>query len=80
MPALNRQGLRKLSADLIDQASDKTEEQVVRLVLAFVGVAAFCLLSLASPDSGLLTGNEKLNVPAPGQCRSSASCCWGRQF
>jgi uncharacterized protein YjbI with pentapeptide repeats len=62
----NRQGLRKISADLIDKASDETAAQVVRLMLAFVGTAAFCLLSLASPDSGLLTSNEKLNVPGAG--------------
>ena len=62
----NRQGLRKLSADLIDKASDETASQVVRLMLAFVGTAAFCLLSLASPDSGLLTSNEKLTVPGAG--------------
>ena len=62
----NRQGLRTLSADLIDKASDETDEQVVRLMLALVGVAAFCLLSLASPDIGLLTGNEKLEVPGAG--------------
>jgi hypothetical protein len=66
MPALNRQGLRKLSADLIDKASDETGAQVVRLMLAFVGTAAFCLLSLTSPDSGLLTSNEKLTVPGAG--------------
>jgi hypothetical protein len=66
LPALNRQGLRKLSPDLIDKASDETASQVVRLMLAFVGTAAFCLLSLASPDSGLLTGSEKLNVPGAG--------------
>ena len=35
-------------------------------MLAFVGVAAFCLLSLATPDSSLLTGSEKLNVPGAG--------------
>jgi hypothetical protein len=62
----NRQGLRTLSADLIDQASDETAAQVVRLMLAFVGIAAFCLLSPASPDSGLLTSNEKLTVPGAG--------------
>ena len=62
----NRQGLRKLSADLIDKASDETASQVVRLMLAFVGTALFCLLSLATPDSGLLTSNEKLNVPGAG--------------
>jgi uncharacterized protein YjbI with pentapeptide repeats len=62
----NRQGLRKLSADLIDKATDETASQVVRLMLAFVGTAAFCLLSLASPDIGLLTSNEKLTVPGAG--------------
>ncbi len=43
------QGLGPLSPDLIDKASDETDEQVVRLMLAFVGTAAFCLLSLALP-------------------------------
>jgi uncharacterized protein YjbI with pentapeptide repeats len=62
----HRQGLSKLSPDLIDKASDETASQVVRLMLTFVGTAAFCLLSLASPDSGLLTSNEKLNVPFAG--------------
>ena len=61
-----RQGLRKLSADLIDKASDETAAQVVRLMLTLVGTAAFCLLSLATPDSGLLTSSEKLNVPGAG--------------
>jgi hypothetical protein len=61
-----RQGLRKLSPDLIDEASDETVSQVVRLMLAFVGTVAFCLLSLASPDVGLLTSNEKLTVPGAG--------------
>ena len=61
-----RLGLRKLSADLIGKASDETASQVVRLMLTFVGTAAFCLLSLASSDSGLLTGNEKLTVPFAG--------------
>jgi uncharacterized protein YjbI with pentapeptide repeats len=62
----NSHGLRKLSADLIDKASDETASQVVRLMLAFVGTAAFCLLSLLSPDIGLLTSNEKLTVPGAG--------------
>ena len=66
MMGRNRQGLRKLAADLIDKASDETASQVVRLMLAFVGTAAFCLLSLASPDIGLLTSNEKLTVPGAG--------------
>ena len=62
-----RQGLGPLSPDLIDKASDETNEQVVRLMLAFVGTALFCLLALASPDIGLLTGNEKLDVPGAGR-------------
>jgi hypothetical protein len=62
----NRQGLRKLSADLIDKASDETAAQVVRLMLAFVGIAAFCLLSLLSPDAGLLESTEKLTLPGAG--------------
>ena len=60
------QGLRKLPPDLVDKASDETASQVVRLMLAFVGTAAFCLLSLASPDVGLLTSGEKLTVPGAG--------------
>jgi hypothetical protein len=60
------QGLRKLSADLIDKASYETATQVVRIMLTFVGTAAFCLLSLESPDVGLLTSNEKLTVPFVG--------------
>jgi len=32
MMGRNRQGLRKLSADLIDKASDETAAQVVRLM------------------------------------------------
>jgi hypothetical protein len=61
-----RPGLRKLSADLIGKASDETASQVVRLMLAFVGIAAFCLLSLESPDSALLLTNDRLNVPFAG--------------
>ena len=66
MMGRNREGLRKLSADLIDKANDETASQVVRLMLGFVGTAAFCLLSLATPDSSLLTSSEKLNVPGAG--------------
>jgi hypothetical protein len=51
---------------LINKANDETASQVVRLKLAFVGAAAFCLLSLASPDVGFLTSNEKLTVPGAG--------------
>jgi hypothetical protein len=55
-----RRGLRKLSPDLIGKALDETATQVNRVGLTFVGTAAFCLLSLLSPDSALLGGNEML--------------------
>jgi hypothetical protein len=35
-------------------------------MLTFVGVALFCLLSLLTPDTALLTAGEKLNVPFAG--------------
>src|SRR5262249_9590012 len=56
-----RQGLRKLSPDLISEARDETGTQVTRIGLTFLGTAAFCLLSLLSPDSALLGGNEKIS-------------------
>jgi hypothetical protein len=62
----NRQGLRKLSPDLVYKARDDTTAQVNRLLLTFVGTAAFCLLSLLSPDSALLGGSDKINVPFAG--------------
>ena len=58
-----RQGLRKLSPDLISKAIDETSAQVTRIGLTFLGTTAFCLLSLLSPDSALLGGSEKINVP-----------------
>src|SRR5262245_1738344 len=61
-----RQGLRKLSPDLISKASEETATQVTRIGLTFLGTTAFCLLSLLSPDSALLGGNEKINVPLAG--------------
>jgi hypothetical protein len=61
-----RQGLRKLSPDLIGKARDETATQVTRIGLTFLGTTAFCLLSLLSPDSALLGGNEKINVPLAG--------------
>ena len=61
-----RQGLRKLSPDLISKARDETASQVTRIGLTFVGTAAFCLLSLLTPDSALLGGIEKINVPLAG--------------
>jgi hypothetical protein len=38
--------------------------------LTFIGTAAFCLLSLLSPDTALLGGNEKINVPFAGPVSS----------
>ena len=61
-----RQGLRKLSPDLISKARDETTTQVTRIGLTFVGTAAFCLLSLLSPDSALLGGSERITVPFAG--------------
>jgi hypothetical protein len=60
------QGLRRLSPDLISKAIDETNAQVTRIGLTFLGTATFCLLSLFSPDSGLLGGSEKINVPLAG--------------
>jgi hypothetical protein len=62
----HRQGLRTLSPDQIGKASDDTAAQVSRIGLTFLGTAAFCLLSLFSPDSALLGGNDRLNVPFAG--------------
>ncbi len=59
-------GLRKLSPDLIGKARDETATQVTRIGLTFLGTTAFCLLSLLSPDSALLGGSEKINVPLAG--------------
>jgi hypothetical protein len=59
-------GLRKLSPDLISKARDETATQVTRLGLTFLGTTAFCLLSLLTPDSALLGGNEKISVPFAG--------------
>src|SRR5262245_62087595 len=61
-----RQGLRKLSPDLISKARDETATQVTRIGLTFLGTATFCLLSLLSPDSALLGGSEKITVPLAG--------------
>jgi hypothetical protein len=64
-----RQGLRKLSPDLISKARDETATQVTRIGLTFLGTAAFCLLSLLSPDSALLgvAGMGALQRRAPSQ-------------
>jgi uncharacterized protein YjbI with pentapeptide repeats len=62
-----RRGLRKLSPDFIGKAADDTATQVTRIGLTFLGTSAFCLLSLwSSPDSALLGGSERINVPFAG--------------
>jgi hypothetical protein len=61
-----RQGLRKLSPDLLVKAADDTAAQINRILLTFVGFAVFCVLALFTPDSALLVGGEKLNVPLAG--------------
>ena len=45
---------------------DETAAQVTRIGLTFLGTAVFCLLSLLSPDSALLGGSERINVPFAG--------------
>ena len=69
VPAAGRRrtrGLRKLSPDSIGKATDETAAQVTRIGLTFLGTTAFCLLSLLSPDSALLGGSERINVPFAG--------------
>jgi Group II intron, maturase-specific domain len=67
LPTDRRQGLRKFSPDLISKARDGTTTQVTRILLAFVGTATFCLLSLSAPDSVILTGNsDKIALPFAG--------------
>jgi uncharacterized protein YjbI with pentapeptide repeats len=61
-----RRGLRKLSSDFIGKAADETATQVTRIGLTFLGTTVFCLLSLLSPDSALLGGSERINVPFAG--------------
>jgi hypothetical protein len=68
-PAAGRRrprGLRKLSSESISKAMDETSAQVTRIGLTFFGTSAFCFLSLFSPDSALLAGSEKINVPFGG--------------
>jgi uncharacterized protein YjbI with pentapeptide repeats len=62
----SRQGLRTISPDLISKARDDTGGQITGIGLTFLGTTAFCLLSLLSPDSALLGGSEKINVPLAG--------------
>src|SRR4029079_10476236 len=58
-----RRSLRILSPDSIGKAADETATQVTRIGLTFLGTSAFCLLSLLSPDSALLGGSERINLP-----------------
>src|SRR6516162_8215504 len=75
-----RQGLRKLSPDLISKARDETATQVTRVGLTFLGTSAFCLLSLLSPDSALLGGSERINVPLAGPVSFSGFMLLGPAF
>ncbi len=61
-----RQDLHNLSPDLLSKATKKTAGQVTRVGVTFFTTATFCLLSWFSPDSGLLGGSEKINVPLAG--------------
>ena len=61
-----RRSLRILSPDFIGKATDETAAQVTRIGLTFLGTTAFCLLSLLSPDTALLGGSERINVPFAG--------------
>src|SRR6476619_6751575 len=61
-----RRSLGILSPDFIGKAMDETATQVMRIGLTFLGTSAFCLLSLLSPDSALLGGSERINVPLAG--------------
>jgi hypothetical protein len=61
-----RRGLRRPSSDFIGKARDEAATQVTRIGLTFLGTSAFCLLSLLSPDSALLGGSERINVPFAG--------------
>jgi hypothetical protein len=59
-------GLRTPPPDSIAKARDETGAQVNRIFLTLVGTAVFCALSLLTPDSSLLAGNEKISVPFAG--------------
>jgi hypothetical protein len=61
-----RRSLRILSPDFIGKATDETATQVTRIGLTFLSTTVFCLLSLLNPDSALLGGSERINVPFAG--------------
>ena len=62
----SRRGLSKLPPEAIGKAINETDKQINGIMLAFIGAAAFCVLSLLTPDSALLGSSEKLNVPLAG--------------
>jgi len=58
-------GLGGPTPEMVAQAQNETSATIVKITLAFVGAASFCLLSLLAPDSSLLNG-VTLNVPFAG--------------
>jgi hypothetical protein len=73
------QGLCKLPPDAIIKARDDTASQVNRITLTFVGIVVFCVLSLLTPDTALLVGGEKLNLPLAGPVSFFGFMLLGRQ-
>jgi hypothetical protein len=59
-------GLAKPSPETIARALDDTVANIIKIMVTFVGASCFCLLSLMSPDSTLLTNGQTLNVPFAG--------------
>src|SRR5262245_3347989 len=53
-------------AELLIKAQEETSVRIGRIMATFVGAALFCLLSLLSPDSSLLTNDERLTIPVAG--------------
>jgi hypothetical protein len=84
-----RQGLSKLSADLLAKASDETATQVNRILLTFVGTTIFCLLSLLTPDAaevvlerlhrvehrGRPVADARVQPPSGGHQKREAGAC-----
>jgi hypothetical protein len=60
------------------EARDDTAAQVNRVLLTLVGTAVFCPLSLLTPDSSLLVGSDKLNVPLTGPVSFAGFMVLGR--
>jgi hypothetical protein len=64
----------RVARDRTNAARERTSHP--RVGLTFLGTAAFCLLSLLSPDSALLGGSEKINVPFGAYVRRAAARDW----